>query len=97
MQIVDRNRLNQTEVVVRLSDGSERRLRLGAGVTRAIETFPARQEDDVLVAAADYALIGPSLRAPLVFAHDGNYTTAQAKADAVHSVETVSSRAGATA
>lgn len=45
MEIVDRNRLNQTEVLVRLSDGSERRLRLGAVRREQIGTFAADLQD----------------------------------------------------
>lgn len=55
MQVLEGNRLNQADVLVRATDGSEWRLRLGAGAMRAIATIPANRQDAVLISAADYA------------------------------------------
>jgi hypothetical protein len=62
VEIVRRNHLNQADVLIRPPGGSERVLRLGAGATRAIETFADELRDQILAAAGDYAQRHPLAR-----------------------------------
>lgn len=59
MEELSRNRNNQAQVRITRPDGSSLQLNLGAGATRAVESFPEDERDAVLFAASTYAAEHP--------------------------------------